>query len=268
MALFRSLIKSDTKRIVEIECESIVANPYQPRKEFDDAKLGTLSVSIANDGIIQPLTVRSIGEKYELICGERRLRAARLVGLERVPCIVMDITQRKSALLALIENIQRADLNFFEEAAAIEELISFYGMTQEDAAKRLGIAQSTLANKIRLLKLTEDERELVLKTKLTERHARALLRLPSGQARLDVIEKAYKESMNVEKTEAYISQLLDDEKTKQSYKKRASVFKDVRLFFNTINNAVKTMQSAGVNAQTQKRHRDGFTEFVITIPDS
>lgn len=267
MALFRLPARADVKRIVEIDCESIIANPYQPRKLFDTNKLDMLSESIATDGIIQPLTVRCVGEKYELICGERRLRAARQAGLEKVPCIIMDITQRKSALLALVENIQRADLNFFEEAQAIEELISFYGMTQEDAAKRLGIAQSTLANKIRLLKLSDEEKELVLKTSLTERHARALLRLPQGQLRLDVIDKAYKEALNVEKTEALILKILDEQKIAQSYKKRAVVFKDVRLFFNTINSAVKTMQSAGVNAKTRRLEKDGFTEFIITIPN-
>ena len=154
-----------------------------------------------------------------------------------------------------------------KEAAALDRLINYYGITQSEAAIKLGIAQSTLSNKLRLLNLSESLQQRIVKARLTERHARALLRLPQGQLRLDVIDKAYKEALNVEKTEALISKILDEQKIAQSYKKRAVVFKDVRLFFNTINNAVKTMQSAGVNAKTRRLEKDGFTEFIITIPN-
>ena len=188
-------------KIVEVDVREIVPNPHQPRTEFDYADIQSLADSIAQNGILQPLTVRRGESNYELIAGERRLRAAKLAGLTVVPCIVMDISSRNSAIMALVENIQRQDLNFFDEASAIERLISYYGMTQEDAAAKLGKAQSTIANKLRLLRLTAEEREIIMKYNLTERHARALLRLSAPQERLAVLEKVVKNNLNVEKTE-------------------------------------------------------------------
>ncbi|MBZ4671376.1 MAG: ParB family transcriptional regulator, chromosome partitioning protein [Clostridiales bacterium] len=253
-------------KVVQLPVEKIVPNPHQPRKNFDDAELHMLAESIKQNGILQPLSVRKVDDGYELISGERRLRAAKLIGLENVPCIVVDITERNSAVLAIVENIQRQDLSFFEEAIAIEKLIDFYGMTQEDAAIKLGKAQSTIANKLRLLKLSEKEMEMIAENGLTERHARALLRLNTPEQRLYAIERISKGKLNVERAEKLVDEILSDQKEKESIKKRSGAFKDIRLFINTISKAVETMQAAGINAESQKIRSDGYIEYIVKIP--
>ena len=254
-------------RVVEVAIGLIRPNPNQPRKHFDQKELASLAKSISQDGIIQPLTVRRQDGHFELISGERRLRAARLAGLRSVPCILVDISDERSAVLALIENIQRADLNFFEEAEAIALLIRQYDMTQEDAALRLGMAQSTVANKLRLLKLTAPERQIIVKNGLTERHARALLKLDSEERRRDILAAVVANKLNVEATEKYIFALEKQEKVKQSYKKRSPILRDVKLFFNTVNKAVNVMKLAGVDAKVKKARHDGMIEYTILIPE-
>ncbi len=252
--------------VVEISVGAIKPNPNQPRKCFDNEALISLSRSISQDGVIQPLTVRDKGGYYELISGERRLRAARIAGLKSVPCIITDISDERSAVYALIENIQRADLNFFEQAQAIQTLIREYSMTQEEAALRLGLSQPAVANKLRLLKLGTDERAAILKGGLTERHARALLRLDSPEKRALVIAKVSAKGLNVSQTESYINAMTGKEKMKESYKKRAPILRDVRLFINTMNKAVRVMQLSGVKANTKKVEREGFVDYIVSIP--
>jgi len=267
MASFFGLTKEKTiNRVLEIPVYQIIPNPHQPRRIFDDKDLKLLGESIMQNGILQPLTVRRTEKGYELVSGERRLRASKLAKLEVVPCIVIEVNERNSALLALLENIQRQDLSYFDEAFAISELIELYGMTQEDAAIRLGMAQSTIANKMRLLKLSEEEKEKITKFGLTERHARALLKVKDVDQRLEIIEKIAKYSMNVEKTEAFIEQILCTEKERESFKKRAVLLRDVRLFMNTINKAVETMKMAGVSADSKKTQNDEYIEYLIRIP--
>ena len=258
--------RPETKQIMELEITKIRPNPCQPRTSFREEDLRALADSIRQNGILQPLTVRERGEHYELVAGERRLRAAKLAGLRRVPCIVMEVNERNSAILALVENIQRQDLNFFEEAAALERLVTCYGMTQEDAAIQLGRAQSTVANKIRLLRLTKEEREYILEHHLTERHARSLLRLGSPEARRPVLEKIVKLGLNVERTETMIDDLLGRQHETESFRKRSVLFRDVRLFTNSINRAVETMQAAGIPAASQKMQFDDYIEYRIRIP--
>ncbi len=254
-------------KVVELSAEKIVPNPYQPRQEFGEKELCALTESIKQNGILQPLTVRKIGdESYELVAGERRLRAAKRAELKVVPCIIVDITQRNSAVLALVENIQRQDLSYFDEAFAIEKLIDFYGMTQEDAAVKLGKAQSTIANKLRLLKFSDDERAKISEAGLTERHARALLKLPDSEMRFEAIERISKFNLNVERSELMIERMIYEHKEIESIRKRAVVFKDVRLFVNTINKAVETMQAAGIEADSQKIKHDDYIEYVVRIP--
>lgn len=258
--------KLTEQRVIQIPIEAIFPNPYQPRTMFVDDDLRALAESIRQNGIIQPLTVRRNEDQYELIAGERRLRAAKLAGYETVPCIIMDISDRNSAILALVENIQREDLNCFEEATALEKLITCYGMTQEDAALQLGRAQSTIANKLRLLRLSEEERDKILKNHLTERHARALLRLGNIESRLAAIDKIIKLGLNVERTELMIDEMIGKSREQDQIKRRAVLFKDVRLFTNTINKAVETMQAAGIQAASQKMQFDDYIEYRIRIP--
>lgn len=253
-------------KVIEVEIKDIRPNPHQPRMDFADNEIVALAESISHNGILQPLSVRRIGDKYELIAGERRLRAAKLCGFRAVPCIVHEISERHSAILALVENIQRQDLSFFEEAAAIEKLITYYGMTQEDAASKLGKAQSTIANKLRLLRLTQPERDLIMKFSLTERHARALLRLGNSEDRLMILEKVIKNSLNVERTEHLIDDYIGSQHDRASYKKRSKVFQNVKMFVNTITKAVETMQAAGISADSKKIQNEDYIEYRVRIP--
>ncbi|HBB72012.1 MAG TPA: chromosome partitioning protein ParB [Ruminococcus sp.] len=258
--------EKQVNKVIEVEVGRIIPNPDQPRRKFQDSDLAALAESIMQNGILQPLSVRKAGDYFELIAGERRLRAAKLCGLEAVPCIVHEISDRSSAILALVENIQRQDLSFFDEAAAIEKLITYYGMTQEDAASKLGKAQSTIANKLRLLRLTPPERDLIIKNNLTERHARALLRLASPEERLGILEKVIANTLNVDKTEKLIDDYIGMKHEKASYKKRSRVFQNVRLFVNTINRAIETMQASGIQADSRKIQSDDYIEYRVRIP--
>ncbi|MCL2055370.1 MAG: ParB/RepB/Spo0J family partition protein [Oscillospiraceae bacterium] len=252
-------------KVIRIPVDKIVPNPHQPRKFFGE-DLGGLAESIKLNGILQPITVREMPDGYELIAGERRLRAAKINGMTEVPCIVMKITERNSALLALVENIQRANLSFFEEADAIEKLIDFYGMTQEDAAAKLGKSQSTVANKLRLLRLGEEERRLICEYGLTERHARALLKLKTSEEQCEVIKEIFKRRLNVEAAERYIDELTESKEKAERMKRFSGAFKDVRLFVNTLNKAVDMMRLAGINAASQKIEEEGYIEYIVRIP--
>lgn len=252
--------------VCDIPTEAVRPNPSQPRKNFDAASLAQLARSISQDGIIQPLTVRDKNGYYELVSGERRLKAAKIAGLRSVPCIIADISDERSAVYALIENIQREDLNFYEQASAIARLISEYGLTQEDAALRLGLSQPAVANKLRLLKLSDEEASLLISSGLGERHARALLRIPDKDKRREVIQYVIKKALNAAQTEKYISSLIKAQKVSESYKKRAPILRDIRLFLNTMNKAVKVMQLAGVKANAKKVEHEGYVDYIVSIP--
>lgn len=257
-------------KVLMIDLEELLPNPNQPRRVFAEQELKQLADSIRLNGLLQPLTVRkNQNGGYELISGERRLRAGRLAGFQQLPCIVVDTDERQSAVFALIENIQRADLNFFEEAEAIRNLIVEWGITQEETSARLGKAQSTIANKLRLLKLPQSEREIILQGGLTERHARALLRVEEPSLRGEILEKIIGEKLNVTQAEAYIERRLAEASAPAAdkpAKKRVLIVKDVRLFFNTINRALDTMKRAGIPAEAEKKEDDGFIEYVVRIP--
>lgn len=251
-------------KVVQIDTDRIKPNPYQPRRDFDD--LEGLAQSIAQNGILQPLTVRKENGEIELVAGERRLRAARMIGMPTVPCIVVEMTGRNSAAVALIENIQRRDLSVFDEAEAIAKLIDFYGMTQEDAATKLGKSQSTIANKVRLLKLSDKVRKKASEYSLTERHARALLKLDTEEQQLEAVEAIHNRDLNVEATERLIDGMIKKLQDQKSLQKRSVVFKDVRLFVNTINKAIEMMKAAGINADSQKKQNDDYIEYIVRIP--
>ena len=273
MAAFLNFTKEKEKeenRVVQIPISEIVPNPHQPRTEFDYNDISSLAESICQNGILQPLSVRKVDRGYELIAGERRLRAAKLVQLRYVPCIILDISARTSAVLALVENIQRQDLSFFDEANAIEKLISYYGMTQEDAAVAsvmLGCQKrGEVLDAVRYLELSDEEKELITKFNLTERHARALLRLGSKEERLEIINRVIKFNLNVERTEQAIDEYIGKAKDKESYRKRSKVFQNVKIFVNTINKAVETMKAAGIPADSKKIQNEDYIEYRVKIP--
>ncbi len=254
-------------QIILVPQEEIYPNPNQPRKRFDFDELESLAQSIRQNGIIQPIAVRinSKGD-YELISGERRLRASRLVGVTQVPCIVMEASDEKSALFALLENIQRSDLGFFEEAVAIEKLIIDFGMTREEVCKKLGKAAPTISNKLRLLRLPEEIRLKITQENLTERHARALLRLTSISQMERAMSIIGEKRLNVAETERLVTQILTtDSRHRQPTVK---LFKDVRIFVNTLNHAVDTMRRAGIEADSAKSETDEYIEYIVRIPKS
>lgn len=250
-------------KVVQIETDKIAPNPYQPRRGFDD--LEGLAQSIMQNGILQPLTVRRENGEIQLVSGERRLRAAKLLKMETVPCIIVEMSGRNSAVMALIENIQRQDLSVFDEAEAIARLIDFYGMTQEDAASKLGKSQSTIANKLRILKLGQEVRDKITEYGLTERHARALLKLPADK-QLEAAETIHSRGLNVEATERLADAMLQKQSEAESLRKRSVVLKDVRLFVNTLNKAVEMMKAAGINADSKKIQQEDFIEYIVRIP--
>ena len=254
-------------KIFDIPVTEIRPNPSQPRKYFDTKELTSLAKSISQDGIVQPLSVRRTENGYELISGERRLRAAKLAGIRSVPCIIVNVNEKRSDIISLVENIQRANLNFFEEANAISALMEKYRMTQEEIAVRLGFAQSTVANKLRLLKLTPSEQNLIVNNGLTERHARAVLKIQDETERRNLLEKIVENNWTVSETDKYIKRMEKEKIRKEDYKKRAVMLKDIRLFFNTVNKSVDVMKLAGVNADTKRIDHDDYIEYIIKIPN-
>lgn len=255
-------------KISDIPIIKIRPNKAQPRKVFNESELSALAQSIFENGILQPLTVRKVSSaEYELIAGERRLRASVLAGLQKVPCIVIKCSDKESAVYALLENLQRCDLGMFEEARGVSRLIRRYGLTQQEAASKLGKTQSTIANKLRLLRLTYEEQEWIENAGLSERHARALLRLTNENTRREALSKVISESLNVMQTENLVNLMLTvtpKQEKKQGVNK--VVVKDVRIFVNTINKAIDTMKLAGIDAQTDKIDTDNFIEYRIRIP--
>lgn len=252
-------------QIILLPQEEIYPNPNQPRSRFDFDELEGLAQSIRQNGIIQPIAVRVNSKgNYELISGERRLRASRLVGISQIPCIIMDAGDDKSALFALIENMQRCDLGFFEEASAIEKLIVDFKMSREEVCRKLGKAPPTISNKLRLLKLPEDIRLKITQEGLTERHARALLRLTSRSQLDRALSIITERHLTVSESEKLIEQILSNDKGRK--KPTVKLFKDVRIFVNTLNHAVDTMRRAGIEADSAKSETDEYIEYIVRIP--
>lgn len=253
-------------RVQYIPLGRIRPNPQQPRRSFDEEGLAELAASIRSCGILQPLTVRRAGDGYELVAGERRLRAARIAGLREVPCLVAQVGEEDSALLALMENLQRRDLDCWEEAQAIARLISRYGLSQEEAARRLGRAQPTVANKLRLLRLPEDVRALLRENGLTERHARALLRLQDPEVQRRAAGDIVRRGMNVAQAEAYVEKLLQSAQVTPPRGRSTYIIKDVRLFLNSVDRGLHLMRQAGVDAGWDRQDTDREILLTIRIP--
>lgn len=256
-------------QVLYLPVDSIRPNPYQPRREMDRGALEELAQSICQYGLMQPVVVRQINDRdFELIAGERRLRACRMAQIREIPAVVMRAGGTDSAVMALIENIQRENLGYIEEAEAFCTLLSEHGLTQEELAQKLGKTQSTIANKIRILKLSPQIREILKENNLSERHARALLRIPDEKTKLRALNVIVSKGLNVEKTEELISGMLNqDGIVKQSETvKNIRAFRDVRIFSNTISQAVDMMKRSGIAAESNRVENDEYIEYTIKIP--
>jgi len=247
-----------------IPTEDIMANPTQPRCEFSYEKLLVLAQSISENGIIQPITVVFKNGRPVLVAGERRLRAAKIAGLPEVPCIEVKADGAQAALITLLENLQREDLNCFETAEGIRRLITEYALTQEQAADKLGCSQPSIANKLRLLRLSADERKQIITEGLSERHARALLRIDDYVARQDLLLRVIRDKSSVAQTERMAEEII---KGRSSTRKKAiPLVRDVRLFLNTVNHAVDTMRRSGIKASAEKTETAEYIEYLVRIP--
>lgn len=254
----------------DIPIGNIKVNPHQPRKEMDPYALQDLAISIMEYGLMQPITVRQVSPfDYELIAGERRLTACKNLGMSYIPAVVMAASATDSAVLALVENIQRENLSYLEEAEAFHQLLENHGLTQEELADKLGKSQSAVANKIRILKLSPEVRELLSEHHLTERHARALLRLPDAKLQLRTVKLIIQRGLNVAKTEELIEKLIRTPVKPALEREKAGreqIFRDVRIFSNTIRQAVDMMRRSGIEAKANKTENENYIEYTIVIP--
>lgn len=275
MPVFDFIRNSDgakgSKRLVEVNVASIHPNPYQPRATFDEESIAELAQSIQQVGLLQPLLVRKVDDGYELVAGERRLRAVTSLGMEKVACIVQqDIENESSAMMALIENLQREDLHYLEEAQCYQKLLETYGLTQEELANRLGKSQSSIANKLRLLKLSDEVKAAMTEKRLSERHARALLKLTDDKQRLDAVERIAEKGLSVKETEQMVEKTLNkayDEKQDgaKPRPKLMRIVRDYRLFMNTINQAVNQLRESGMTVEVEQSDRADGVDIKISV---
>ncbi len=255
--------------IMELSIAEIQLNPFQPRLYFDPAQLEELSNSIREYGVLQPVIVRLVDGKYQLVSGERRFRASMLAGKESIPALIRQLSDREVAEMALIENLQREDLNYFEEAEGYARLIQEFQITQEEVAKKMGKSQPTIANKLRLLQISQRVRKEISVDVITERHVRSLLKLKNEEQQLDVLNRIYKNNLNVRQTDDLIENVLIAEEEnirEQKKKKMMKAIKDMKIFVNTIKGTVKTIQDAGMPAEISESENDEYLEVVIRLP--
>lgn len=262
--LFGFSERSTGEDVKQLVVADIVPSPYQPRTVFDDERIEELSQTIKTHGIIQPIVVRLRNGTYELIAGERRLRAASKLGMKTIPAIVRDFNDSQAASIALIENLQREGLTSIEEAMAYQKLIELHNLTQESLAQRLGKSQSTIANKLRLIHLGEETKQALMERKITERHARALLAVAEPELQVRLLNEVIEKELNVKQTEARV--LFYKEERQVKPKKRVSYSKDVRLALNTIRQSVEMVSSSGLNIQKIENDLDDHFEILIRIP--
>ena len=253
-------------RIHMLPIDRISPNPRQPRRHFPEQPLRELADSIRQHGVLQPLSVQKTPGGYVLVAGERRLRAAGMAGLTHVPCILVRASPQDSALLALVENLQRSDLHYLEEAAAISKLITAYGMSQEEAARRLGRSQPAVANKLRLLRLSPACGEKLREYGLTERHARALLRLEGEDIQLAALCHMGEKGLNVAAAEEYVESLLQKRQQDVKAPKRIYIIKDVRLFLNSLDRGMEVIRQAGIDARCDRQESEEAITLTIQIP--
>ncbi len=253
-------------RVIQIPVGMIIPNPEQPRKIFTDSELGELTNSIREFGVLQPLLVKKAeGKKFILIAGERRLRAAKLAGLSRVPVIIKELQEPEAALIALVENVQREDLNFLEEAKAYKKLMDDFNLTQGEIAKRVSKQQSTISNKIRILSLPEELQQMLMANKLTERHARALLKLTEESDRKKVLNRVIDNNLNVKQTEKLVEDVIAN-KEKAKRKKNKINYISYKIYLNTIRKAFNQVKTVEKGARFIENDQGEFMEVKILIP--
>lgn len=253
----------ELRTLCELPLSQIKCGKNQPRTTFDEYELAMLTESIRQNGLLQPVSVRRSTDGYELIAGERRVRACKAAGLLTIPAIVYEVGEEAAAVYTLIENLQRSDLSLFDTAEGIKRLISVYGISQADAAERLGIAQSTLSNKLRILRFTPAQRRRMETSRLTERHARALLRLPPERCD-EALDTVIANELTVKETDSLVEEMLLPEEKKREPYRRAAIG-DVRLFANSLSKIVDTMIKAGYTAKTKKNETDSYIEYTVRI---
>lgn len=250
----------------QLPLKDIVPGPYQPRTVFDDDRIEELCQTIKTHGVIQPIVVRVRDGKFEIIAGERRFRAVTKLGMDTIPGIVREFNDSQAASIALIENLQREGLTALEEAVAYQQLIELHELTQESLAQRLGKSQSTIANKLRLLQLSEPVKSALLDRKITERHARALLALPSDELQIKVLGDVLDKDLNVKQTETRVAFYKEVAKEEKQMTKRISFTKDVRLALNTIRQSIDMIAGSGLNVQKEEQDFADYYEITIKIP--
>ena len=258
-----------SNKVEYISINKIKPNPYQPRKTFNTRSLEELSQSIKSYGVLQPISIRKLRkDSYELVAGERRLRASELAELERIPAIIVNLKEEDAAVLALVENLQREDLNFLEEAEAYHNLMNDHGITQQKLAEKVGKNQSTVANKLRILKLSSEVKQKLVENNLTERHGRALLKLPDEELQLKVLERVIKNELNVKKTEDVIKNVLEEiiKENKISKRQKMKSMINYRIYLNTIRNAYDEILNSGVDAEYEQTDKGEFIEVIVKIP--
>ena len=252
------------KKLISLSPDKIVPSPFQPRREFDYYNLLELAASIQKNGLIQPITVRRKGDYYELISGERRLRACILIGLKKISCMVITANDQECSVMCLIENMQRKDLNFFEEADGIKRLMNDFSLSSAEVSEKLGIAQSTLSNKLRLLKLSVEHRERITSAGLSERHARELIRLPNDK-RDEILNQIIAKQLTVAQTEVLVNDTIAPIPLKNKPIKTGSIG-DIRIFSNSLLRIIGSIRKSGVDAKSHKEETDSYIEYTITIP--
>ncbi|MBS4023328.1 MAG: nucleoid occlusion protein [Dethiobacter sp.] len=256
--------KKDDIRSVELE--KIRPNPFQPRKVFDEEKINELSQSIKTYGLLQPVILRKKDNNYQLVAGERRCLACKAAGWTSIPAIIRELSDNAMATIALIENLQREDLHFLEEAAGYQKLLDEFGLTQEVLAQRMGKSQSTIANKIRLLKLPGQIRDKIMSGDITERHARALLRLPDEESQMRVFNDVANLGLTVKQAEDRIEEFLKSKSSRGTPERKKVIVRDLRIFINTLRQAVKILEKAGLQPDVKEIDKDDFFEIRISLP--
>lgn len=270
----RSMGKVAIEEVVEVPLDQIVFNPYQPRREINEAGLEDLAASIKEHGVLQPIILKRLGKGYELIAGERRVRASKKAGLKSIPSIVRPYDEKEQAIMALVENLQREDLNPIDEAEAYSRMLQDLKITQEELARKVGKSQSTIANKLRLLRLPEEIKRALSSDTMTERHARELLRLKSEEDQVAVLNEIAATQMTVQETEALVSEMLVGEEPgglkdrSRERGRRLGVYRDLRIFLNSFKQVVGALRKSGIRAVMEEEEDEHFVYVRVTIPKS